>query len=59
MNPSGTITTAFAPAAGSSAITSLTSGSSHGCAGGPERDWNTSCHGTVSPPVTASTFSMM
>ena len=45
-NPSGTITTALRPAAGSSAIASLMSGSSHGIEGGPLRDWYTSCHGT-------------
>ncbi len=39
MKPSGTIATASTPAAGSSAMTSLMSGSSHGCVGGPDRDW--------------------
>ena len=37
--PSGTIATASTPCAGSDSITSHTSGSSHGCDGGPDRDW--------------------
>ena len=50
--PSGTMTTALMPSAGSSAMRSLMSGSSHGIDGGPERDWKTRSHPTV-PPVAA------
>ena len=35
--PSGTITTASMPSLAKPRITSFTSGSSHGCVGGPER----------------------
>jgi hypothetical protein len=47
--PSGTMSTALRPRAGSSAIASLMSGSSHGTCGGPERLWKTSCQAHDEP----------
>src|SRR5674476_177279 len=47
----GTTTTSVVPSAASSARASLTSGSSHGVAGGPLRDWYTSRQGGASTPA--------
>ena len=45
--PMGTITAALAPSLASSSRWSLTSGSSHGTCGGPDREQNTSREGCL------------
>src|SRR5660398_281441 len=54
MNPTGASTTAVLPPAAISASASLTSGSSHGTRGGPDREQYTSRHGNSRPSTAAA-----